>query len=397
MALELSIYNRQTLTSKTTNKTYQGYACVFTPGQSGRLSEADQVGPFYIRDQKGGKQWLRLEARTIGDAKTEAIQAQTSMAAGIPVVSSSEDGQKLTSRIAVYLNEVESNKALNTWRAYNRSLELFKESCHRANVQDVRREDLLAFKTYLRNQGSGDRAIHNHFLNVSVFLKWAGHRLADMKLTKYDWPAKPERDPEEYTADEIEALLTAAASTYRGLDRAANETHDDRLLLQAFLCSGFRHGEIAHLTYGDIDGNHSLWSVRPKAGHTLKTRESQRVVPVPEWLTKRVLDQKTRDGKHNDDLVFPSVGGKANEHSLTILKRVAEKAGLTGRIDQHKFRSTAITMWLRNGSTVPETMDYVGHVNPATILRYAAKVNLQKKENRDKVTQPFNRFSSVGD
>jgi integrase len=70
---------------------------------------------------------------------------------------------------------------------------------------------------------------------------------------------------------------------------------------------------------------------------------------------------------------------------------------VTGRVDNHKFRSTAITRWLRNGSTVPEVMAYVGHVNPVTIMRYAAKVNLQKRENREKATQPFSKFAMVGD
>ena len=66
-------------------------------------------------------------------------------------------------------------------------------------------------------------------------------------------------------------------------------------------------------------------------------------------------------------------------------------------MDQHKFRSTAITTWLRNGSTILEVMAYVGHVSPTTILRYAAKVNLQKKENRDRITQPFDQYAMMGD
>ena len=151
------------------------------------------------------------------------------------------------------------------------------------------------------------------------------------------------------------------------------------------------------LSHGDIDGKHSLWTVRPKAGHNLKTKESQRVVPVGEWLTKKVLEQKKAEGKQNEDLIFPNTRGKPDGHLLRILKRVSKKAGLTGRVDQHKFRSTAITTWLRNGSTVPEVMAYVGHVSPTTILRYAAKVNLQKKENRDRITQPFDQYATMGD
>lgn len=53
MALQISIYNKQQRTSAS-DKSYLARVCVFNPGQSGRLTEADQVPPFYIRDQKGG-------------------------------------------------------------------------------------------------------------------------------------------------------------------------------------------------------------------------------------------------------------------------------------------------------------------------------------------------------
>jgi hypothetical protein len=46
---------------------------------------------------------------------------------------------------------------------------------------------------------------------------------------------------------------------------------------------------------------------------------------------------------------------------------------------------------------VPEVMGFVGHTNPTTILRYSAKVNLAKRENRLLVTKAFDRFRAVGD
>jgi integrase len=400
MSLEIAIYNKQ-LRVSTTGKSYNARVAVFTPSQSGRLTEADQIPPFYVRDRRGNKQWVRLEARTIAAAKVEAGKAQKILeaaAAGVPVLTADKDGCKLAHQIAIYLEETEANKSRATWLAYNRSLGLFKESCRRWNVDDVRREDLLAFKTYLRKQNDfGDRARYNHFLNVAVFFKWAKHPLIAMGVRKNDWLPKPERDAEEYSQEEIESLLTAAASTYRGQNKAKGVMKDDRLLLNAFLCSGLRDGEMSHLSYGDIDDKHSLWLVRPKAGHNLKTKESQRAVPVGEWLTKRIMEQKKTEGKQNDDLIFPNTKGAADEHLLRILKRIAAKAGLTGRVDQHKFRSTAITTWLRNGCTVPDVMRFVGHRDPVTILRYAANVNLQKRENRERVTRPFDRYRTIGD
>jgi integrase len=109
------------------------------------------------------------------------------------------------------------------------------------------------------------------------------------------------------------------------------------------------------------------------------------------------MEKKAADNRKDSDLVFPAPMGGVDEHLIRIIKRVAKRAKVGGRVDDHKFRSTAITLWLRDGRTVPEVMAYVGHVNPSTILRYAAKVNLAKVENRRLVTKPFEVFNGIGD
>jgi integrase len=383
MALELRIYNRQKQTSKS-GKEYIGYALAFAPGQRGAVPAAAEVPPFYIRDQRAGKQWTRLQARTLSDAKIEATKAQhvlEAVAQGVDVVSTTENRERLTTKIEIYLAEIEANKAHTTWAAYNRSLELFQQSCRRLNVTEVSREDMLHFKTFLKKQKISDRSVYNHFLNTMIFIAWAKHQTG---IKKNDWPAKPEREPEEYHTDEIETLLKAASN-------------DERLLLNAFLNTGLRDGEMAHLTYGDIDARNSLWSVKPKSGHNLKTKESQRVVPVGEWLTQKVMERKAAQEHKDSDLVFRAPRGGVDEHLLRHVKRVAKRAKVGGRVDNHKFRSTAITIWLRDGRTVPEVMGFVGHTNPTTILRYSAKVNLAKRENRLLVTKAFDRFRAVGD
>src|SRR5271156_3043827 len=251
MALNISIYNRQRQTSAS-GKEYIGYALAFAPGQRGSVSEAAKAPPFYIRDQRSGKQWTRLAARSLDEAKNEALQAQhvlEAVARGVDVAAAGEDSkERLTAKVAAYLAEVESNKSLATWRAYKRSLELFLQSCKRQNVSDIKREDLLAFKTFLKKAALGGRTQYNTFLNTMIFFSWAKH---DVNIKKGDWPPKPEREPEEYHQDEIESLLKAAKA-------------DERLLLNAFLNSGMRDGEIAHLTYADIDARNSLWMVKPK-------------------------------------------------------------------------------------------------------------------------------------
>src|ERR1700735_1769932 len=283
MALNISIYNLQTKTSKD-GKEYKGRVPCYVPGQSGRLTEAAQTAPFYIRDRDQKQSWVRLDARTLAEAKIEAQKAQDVMEAaakGVDVVPRiTNEDSRLKATIEIYLREAEEIKAVGSYNAYRRSLELFQESCKRANVESVGRNDLLSFRTYLKKQTENDErtfndcTIYHHFLNCMIFFKWCKEKAkpaikVNFELTKHDWPAKPERDPEAYETDEIEAMMK-------------NADENDRLLLKAFLYSGLRDGEMAHLTYGDIDTKHSLWRVQPKKGHTLKTEEAQRNVPVAE-------------------------------------------------------------------------------------------------------------------
>jgi hypothetical protein len=126
-ALQISIYNRQKLTSQS-GKEYIGRALAFAPGQRGSISDAAMQPPFYIRDQRGDKQWIRLEAKTLAEAKVEAEKQQhvlEAQARGVNIIQVDPDEKpRLTNQVAVFLAETEANKSRATWAAYNRSLEL---------------------------------------------------------------------------------------------------------------------------------------------------------------------------------------------------------------------------------------------------------------------------------
>jgi integrase/recombinase XerD len=351
-------------------------------------------GPFYTRILGPGKKdpskqvqsWTLLDGDNLDAAIKSADTIGTALEAkskGLSVAEAdSVDGtNRLPTKIAAFCEETKANKAKKTWQAYSNSLAYFAESCTRTNVQNIKREDLLTFKTYLRSEGMSDRSVYNNFLNTMVFLKWCGIKTA---VKKEDWPKKPEREPEEYTDEEITKLFEAADA-------------EERLLLKCFLSTGLRSGEMAHLTYGDIDFKHSVWTVQPKKGWATKTDSSQRDVPAPEWLTKMIHTRMEKNNGSKAALIFPNTEGKPNGHLLRIVKRVAKRAKVVGRVDDHKFRSTAITRWLREGNTVADVMAWVGHTSLETILRYATKVKIRQAETRKKAESAFTKFANVGD
>jgi integrase/recombinase XerD len=343
---------------------------------------ADLDGPFYLRVTIDGREQWVSAGDTLEDAKQEAGKYKAMLEAEASgLVVENEATNRLRTKIEAYNAETKANKAYKTAQTYANTLRYFSASCHKTYVEDITREDMLAFKTHLRHEKLSDGSIYNNFLNAMVFLKWCGVKVG---VKKNDWPPKPEREPEEYSDDELNALLNAADA-------------EERLVLNSFLCSALRSGELAHLTYGDIDFKHSVWGIKSKDGWKTKTQASQRDVPVAAWLTQRIRQRMVAGNRRKSDLILPSDADKPDHHLLRIVKRVAKRAKVTGRVDDHKFRSTAITRWLRDGCSVQDVMNWVGHKSLETILRYAAKVNIRKPENRKKADGAFAQFAGVGD
>src|ERR1700692_1213417 len=106
MALELRIYNLQKQTSES-GKEYTGRVLAFAPGQRGAIPAAAENPPFYVRDQRKGKQWIRLDARTLAEAKIEAEKVQHRLEArakGVEAMEASDANQeRLIVKIGYYL------------------------------------------------------------------------------------------------------------------------------------------------------------------------------------------------------------------------------------------------------------------------------------------------------
>ena len=127
------------------------------------------------------------------------------------------------------------------------------------------------------------------------------------------------------------------------------------------------------------------------------TTGSKRDVPVGEWPTAKVMERKKTEGRQDGDLIFPGPAGGVDTHLIRITQRIAALAGVKGRVDNHKFRATAITFWLRAGNTIFDVMARAGHESSDTVQRYASKLQLENRENRRKATRAFDEYAGVGD
>src|SRR5258706_4515285 len=139
----------------------------------------DLAGPFFVRLKRNGRtQWTpageTLEEARKEVAKQEAAQQVRELAVRGGLVIEDGAANRLKTKIAEFLDETKANKAPKTYLAYANAMEFF-ESCKRLNVEDIRRDDMLAFKLHLRNACDlSERSVYNNFLYTMIFLKWCG-------------------------------------------------------------------------------------------------------------------------------------------------------------------------------------------------------------------------------
>jgi hypothetical protein len=94
---------------------------------------------------------------------------------GVPVTPPKDGGESLIASIAEYLEETKLTKKPKTLSAYSTALAYFQESCHKMNVSDIDRKDLLKFIVFLRDEkGQSPRSVYNKFESVMTFLKTQG-------------------------------------------------------------------------------------------------------------------------------------------------------------------------------------------------------------------------------
>jgi integrase/recombinase XerD len=237
--------------------------------------------------------------------------------------------RSMAAAVADYLEETELTKKPKTLAAYGTALSYFRESCHKLNLEDIDRMDLLKFCAFLRDEKEqSPRSVYNKFENVMTFLKAQGIRGI---VGKNDWPRYTETEVEIYDDDELDTLFRVCDS-------------EERLWFEFFLMTGMREQEVMYAYWSDINFLASAVRVSHKIdrGWTPKAYK-EREIPVPEKLVRSLKSWKAKANK-TCGLVFPTAGCNPKLNFLDDLKAVAERAGLNPEdFWLHKFRATFAT------------------------------------------------------
>jgi integrase len=290
---------------------------------------------------------------------------------------------------ARFLENVRLTKAPKTYQGYKYDLGLFRESCRKQYLEDIKEADIKAFIIYLRKRNLSDRTIFNTLEAVHKFLRENGVA----GLARKNWPRYTEKAVEAYNEEDLKALFRVTVE---------DETVAFKFLLQ----SGCRDEELVYACWSDIDFIHKTFTVREKKdlGFTPKDKE-ERTIPLPDELLQ-ILRERRRlypDAR----LIFTNSLGGPEGHWLRILKEVAfhgglncghcvNKKGLSCKDNPtckkwilHRFRKTFATFHHESGVSARTLQAWLGHSDLETTLAYLQVADMRSARTRGQVNNTF--------
>jgi integrase len=364
--------------------------------------ELHKEGAYYIEWYLDGRRYRESvgknpsEAFAVAERKALVLRNQT---LGIEIVGEDKrTGVTLAAACRDFLEETRQHHRPKTYSQYKTALEYFRQSCREKPLCGVERTDVMSFMGFLSDKGLARRTIWTKVQVVVSMLKANG---VTKLIRKRDWPRYTETEPEVYTSEEIETFL-AQCNSWK------------RVLFEFFWMTGFREGEVMHVTWPDIDfGNHVVRvKAKPKLGFIPKDWE-EREVPIPDRLLNSLRHHKASASATHSP-VFATSNGRVVHNFLRQCKSVAWRAGLNcGLCDTgqghcakgpycqnwflHKFRATFATMHLRAGVDLTTVQTWMGHKDLESTMRYLKPARDKEALQKVNVTFPLPRRTSESD
>ncbi|MBD7942520.1 site-specific integrase [Psychrobacillus sp. FSL K6-2684] len=173
------------------------------------------------------------------------------------------------------------------------------------------------------------------------------------------------------------------------LGQCKEERHYLTFLLAIY--TGMRRGEILGLYWSDIDLEQKVIHVKrslahvPKKGYvftSLKTKNSKRQIPIPEFIVNELFLQKKRIEEWKEkvgtlfadkDLVICTSTGSPQDprNVVRVMKRIVKTAKVPN-IRFHDIRHTHASILISTGIDIVKISKRLGHANPKITLEFYA-------------------------
>lgn len=245
-------------------------------------------------------------------------------------------------------------------------------------LSDIQPEEVTEWRTKLstgREWANGKPLAHSTVRTLTQILSALFNReIARGRLVRNPVKGASKKRPGVHNR-----VLPNQIWTVEDVQRLIDHAEDPlRTMMIVSATSGLRSGELAGLRLSNVDMvSGSIYVVEQADGHyathdwkPLKSRESERVVPIPASTVKAIEDYM--DGCDHDRVphlaLFRTARGGmwSNSHISRVFGRVRESSGVVGR--WHQFRHFYASTLIRSGASVKVVQSRMGHASPSVTL-----------------------------
>lgn len=267
-----------------------------------------------------------------------------------------------------YINYLDSCPA--TVETYTKNLRQFLNYTRENNIQRPEREDIIAFREYLKAQGKKPSTIQNYITAVKLFFKWTEQNRLYPNIAEHVKGVKLSKDHKKdcLTSDQAKELLVSInTDTLRG--------KRDYAIVALMVSCGLRDIEVQRANIEDLRtvGNNNVLFVQGKG-----REDKAEYVKVPAQADKAIREYLKERGENNEQApLFVSISNHDKGERLTtrsisrLVKTSLKEAGYdSSRLTAHSLRHTAITLSLLSGKRLDEVQQYARHKNLNTTMIY---------------------------
>ena len=358
------------------------------------------------RDESGKKQYKIVYAKSLPALKEKEAEVRRQLGVGLDVLSQrdsfatwADDWLRIKETKPITVRQLDNSR---------RSVRMWKEEFEGYEIGAVRADDIERVLLRLTEEGLAQRTINLRYSTIRQIMRRAVGRVIPTN------PAEQvEREKQGQQAEKRRAL-TAEEQTW-----VWDTPHRAQPVAVIMMLSGLRRGELAALTWADVDLEAQTITVNkvmeydsngnPTLRHITKSKAGMRVVDIP-----RKLADYMRQMPQDNLLVIHSAQGKVmtqtawtklwksymrelnikyGERTPADLER--PKSGKPGPkvldmtippITMHWLRHTFCTLLYLSGVDVVQACAQMGHADVATTLRiYTHLDSIHKRKSVDKL------------
>ena len=298
------------------------------------------------------------------------------------------DSESIRKQYHSYLR-LERGLSPNSVEAYEQDLDKLFAYCEQMGIAADKAtfEDLQGFVYEEFGDGANSRTQSRILSGVRSFYRFLlYHNLREDDPSELlESPRKEQHLPEVLSLEEVNRLVEA-------VDLSSAEGHRNRAMMEMLYGSGLRVSELTGLRLSDIYREEGYLLVRGKGS-------KQRLVPIsPEadkWFGYWLEDRSHLDVKPEaKDIAFLNRYGRQLTRAMvfTIIKRLAEKAGIHKVISPHTLRHSFATHLLQNGADLRVIQQLLGHEKITTTEIYT-HLDIQDLRDAIMMYHPANRKS----